>query len=117
MIEILNQNSKSTITTSVIMSDGRSAEHQNSHRPPVARELACASAHRAPIVVEHHSAACTKSASDDICCSPNSRFNSANTRSHDAELGEMANTTRAASAHALNELPLVRHHLRMASDS
>ena len=30
----------------------------------------------------------------DNCCSPNMVFTSANTRSHAAELGEMANATR-----------------------
>ena len=51
----------------------------------------------------------------DICWSPNMLFISANTRSHAAELGEIAKATRAASAHTRNDLALVRHHKSSAS--
>ena len=46
--------------------------------------------------------------------SPKRFLRRAKTRSQDAELGEMAKTMRAASAHAGKEVPLVRHHPRMA---
>ena len=44
-----------------------------------------------------------------ICCSPYMSFRRAKTRSHDAELGEIAKTMRAANAHAGKDLPLPRY--------
>ena len=55
------------------------------------------------------------SAREDIWLSPNSIFIFAKTRSQDAELGEMAKATRAASAHTGNALPFTHHHLSSAS--
>ena len=46
--------------------------------------------------------------------SPKRFLRSAKTRSQEAELGEMANTMRAASAQAGNDLELSRHQARMA---
>ena len=46
-----------------------------------------------------------------ICSSPNMILSIAKTRSHMAELGEMAKATLAASAHAGKVLPFVRHHV------
>ena len=48
------------------------------------------------------------SASELSCSSEYMRLSSAKTRSHEAELGDSANTLRAASAHAGNLLPLTR---------
>eukprot|EP00966_Prymnesium_polylepis_P243293 5626161-Prymnesium_polylepis.1 len=42
-------------------------------------------------------------------------FSSEKTRSHAAELGVRPKVMRAASAHDGNDLPLMRHQLRMAS--
>jgi hypothetical protein len=57
-------------------------------------------------------AASIMSARADICCSPNMILINAKTRSHAAEFGEMANATRAARAHAGNDLPLVPQQRR-----
>ena len=48
------------------------------------------------------------SASELSCSSEYMRLSSVKTRSHEAELGDSANTMRAASAHAGNLLPLTR---------
>ena len=51
------------------------------------------------LLLRNMRAAWIMSASADICCSPNMVLTSAKTRSQAAEFGEMANATRAASAH------------------
>jgi hypothetical protein len=67
------------------------------------------------LLYRNMSAAARWSASARACWSPYMVFRRAKTRSHDAEFGDNANATRAASAYAGKEAPLTRHHLRRFS--